>query len=70
MVVNGFEFVGHNVGTSGCYYVAKRGNEVYTSKSMTYLRRKAESMPPVQADRTATLLGSLKITGKGNYTFG
>ena len=47
MVVNGFEFTGRLVGTSACYYVAKRGDVVYTSKSMTYLMNKTKNTPPL-----------------------
>ncbi len=47
MVINGFEFSSRLLGTSACYHVARRGDEVYTSKSMTYLRNKVEKIPPL-----------------------
>ena len=47
MAVNGFEFSSRLVGTTQCYHVAKRGMEVYTSKSMSYLIRKVGTIPPV-----------------------
>jgi hypothetical protein len=46
MVINGFEFSSRLLGTSACYHVAKRGDEVYTSKSMSYLTNKVKSIPP------------------------
>ena len=47
MNINGFEFTSRLLGTANCYHVAKRGDLVYTSKSMAYLRRKVESIPPI-----------------------
>ena len=47
MVVNGFEFSSRLLGTPQCFHVAKRGDEVYTSKNMSYLIRKAKNTPPV-----------------------
>lgn len=47
MNINGFEFTGRLVGTPQCYYTAKRGDVVYTSKSISYLRKKCEGIPPL-----------------------
>lgn len=46
MVINGFEFSSRLVGTPQCFHIAKRDDVVYTSKSMSYLIRKANDTPP------------------------
>ena len=42
MVLNGFEIKTRLAGTPQEYHTAKRGDEVFTSKSMSYLKRKIE----------------------------
>lgn len=54
MVVNGFEISSRLVGTAACYHVAKRGSEVYTSKSMSYLLRKCGEQSPPNAAKAYT----------------
>jgi hypothetical protein len=54
MVVNGFEFTSRLAGTSACYHIAKRGEQVFTSKSMTYLIRKCEEQSPPNAAKAYT----------------
>jgi hypothetical protein len=44
MVINGFEFSARLIGTSACYYIAKKGDIVYTSKEISYLIRKVKSL--------------------------
>ena len=48
MVVNGFEITVRLVGTAACYYVAKRGDVVFTSKNPSYLIRKAKQQASVK----------------------
>lgn len=40
MMLNGFEIKTRLAGTPQEYHTAKRGDEVFTSKSMSYIKRK------------------------------
>lgn len=52
-MVNGFEITARLVGTPACYYVARRGDVVFTSKSINYIRRKCEQQAPTNAPKWA-----------------
>lgn len=43
MEINGFTFSSRLLGTSACYYIAKRGDTVFTSKEISYLIRKVKN---------------------------
>lgn len=45
MIINGFEIKIRLKDTPQQYFTAKRGDLVYTSKSMYYLKNKVNSMP-------------------------
>lgn len=44
--VNGFAITQHLLGSPATYYMAKRGNTVYTSKDYNYIIRKARDASP------------------------
>jgi len=77
MEVNGFLVVCRCRGTSAQYYIAQRGQEVFSSKDEKYLIRKCREQSPPRGEVAATprvypnldLLGRLRVTGKGNYEF-
>lgn len=46
LILNGFEIKTRLEGTPQQYYTAKRGDEVFTSKDLNYIKRKVNSRAP------------------------
>lgn len=53
MILNGFEIKTRLEGTPQQYYTAKRGDEVFTSKDLNYIKRKVSSRAPEGVKRWA-----------------
>ena len=50
MILNGFEIKTRLAGTPQEYHTAKRGDEVFTSKSMSYIKRKIKDRTKYEND--------------------
>lgn len=51
LILNGFEIKTRLEGTPQQYYTAKRGEEVFTSKDLNYIKRKVNSRAPEGAKK-------------------
>lgn len=55
LILNGFEIKTRLEGTPQQYYTAKRGEEVFTSKDLNYIKRKVNSRAPEGARKWGKL---------------